>query len=316
MRILVLGGNGFIGSHLVDKLLREEHYVRVFDRNKKYCREALSDVDYYIGEFGNRGLLSEALENIDVVIHLISSSLPKTSNDDPVFDIQSNVIETLYLLEQCVQKKIKKVIFMSSGGTIYGYPQTLPVEESHQTNPICSYGIAKLAIEKYLYLFKKLYGLDYVILRASNPFGARQNPFGIQGAISVFLGKIQQDKLIEIWGDGSAVRDYIYVEDLVDAIYLAIDYQKSCRIFNIGMGKGYSLIELLFIIKKITEKDVEVSYSNARSCDVSKIYLDITRSQEELNWKPSTSLETGIKYTWDFIRSLGNHIKEDIVNLD
>jgi UDP-glucose 4-epimerase len=304
VRILVLGGNGFIGSHLVDKLLRENHYVRVFDRNEEHYRKALANVDYFTGEFGNRGLLSEALDGIDIVIHMISSTLPKTSNDDPAFDIQSNVVDSLFLLEQCVAKKIKKIIFISSGGTIYGYPQSLPVKEDHQTNPICSYGIGKLTIEKYLYLFKELYDLDYVILRPSNPYGSRQNPFGIQGVISVFIGKILRNETIEIWGDGSVVRDYIYVADLVEAIYLTISCESSYRLFNVGMGKGYSLMELLSVIKNISGCDIKISNTPTRACDVPKIYLDITRATEELNWTPSTSIETGIKYTWDFIKNI------------
>src|ERR1039457_2766221 len=134
MKVLVLGGNGFIGSHLVDKLLREGHSVRVFDKNEERYRESLPSVDVHLAEFGNRGLLSDAVNGIDVVVHLISTTLPKTSNDDPVFDVQSNVIETLFLLEQCVANKIKKIIFTSSGGTVYGVPQSVPVLEESQTN--------------------------------------------------------------------------------------------------------------------------------------------------------------------------------------
>lgn len=304
IRILVLGGNGFIGSHLVDRLLRENHYVRVFDRNGEDYRKPLPGVDYCTGEFGNRTLLSKALDGIDVVVHLISSSLPKTSNDDPAFDIQSNVIESLYLLEQCVAKKIRKIIFLSSGGTVYGYPKSLPVKEDHQTDPICSYGIGKLTIEKYLYLFKELYNLDYTVLRPSNPFGSRQNPFGIQGAISVFIGKILRNETIEIWGDGSIVRDYIYVENLIDAIYLSINCQTPCHIFNIGTGKGHSINEILTVLENLAGGNIKVSYSHTRAFDIPQIYLDITRASEELGWKPETSFEAGVKCTWDFIKGV------------
>jgi len=304
MKILVLGGNGFIGSHLVDKLLFEGHFVRVFDKNDEHYRMALPDVDYHIGEFGNRGLLSDALEGIDVVVHLISTTLPKTSNDDPVFDIQSNVIESLFLLEQCVAKNIKKIIFTSSGGTIYGIPQTLPVPEENQTNPICSYGIGKLTIEKYLHLFKQLHNLNYVIIRPSNPFGTRQNPFGIQGVIPVFLGKIIRNEPIQIWGNGNIVRDYVYIEDLVDAFYHAIIYNKTSQVYNIGSGVGHSLNDLLSIMKNVTGHDLSVKYNNSRTYDVPEIYLDITRANKELNWEPHTSLEQGIQNTWDFISNL------------
>jgi len=307
MKILVLGGNGFIGSHLVDKLLIEGHSVRVFDKNGEHYRKALHGVDYHLGEFGNRGLLSEALNGIDVVVHLISTTLPKTSNDDPVFDVQSNVVETLFLLEQCVINKIKKIIFASSGGTIYGIPQTVPVSENNPTNPICSYGISKLTIEKYLHLYKRLYDLDFVIIRPSNPFGSRQNPFGIQGVIPVFLGKIIRNEPIQIWGTGSVVRDYIYIEDLVNAFNMAIINNTASPVYNIGSGKGHSLNELLSIMKSVTQRDLSVTYTKARAYDVPEIYLDIDKASKDLNWKPLTSLEQGIRNTWNFVSQLSIH---------
>ena len=302
MNVLVLGGNGFIGSHLVDKLLIEGHSIRVFDKYEERYRPALKGVDYIFGEFGNRGLLLEALIGIDIVVHLITSTLPKTSNDDPMFDVQSNVIETLFLLEQCVVKKIKKIIFISSGGTVYGVPKSIPVSEDNQTNPICSYGICKLTIEKYLSLFKQIYNLDYTIIRPSNPFGARQNPFGIQGAIPVFLGKIFRNEPIQIWGDGNVIRDFIYVEDLANGIYNAIINKTSSQIFNIGSGFGYSLNEMLAIMKKVTNYNFSVEFKDSRNYDVPEIYLDISRAKKELDWKPTTSIEKGIIETWKFIK--------------
>lgn len=301
MNVLVLGGNGFIGSHLVDRLIRSGHSVRVFDKTEEHYRKPLSEVDYRLGEFGNRGLLLEALEAIDIVVHLISTTLPKTSNDDPVFDVQSNVIETLFLFEQCVAKGIRKIIFASSGGTIYGVPQTVPVHEESQTNPICSYGICKLTIEKYLELFRQLYNLNYTIIRPSNPFGSRQNPFGIQGAIPVFLGKILRKETIQIWGNGNIVRDFIYIEDLVDAFYSSIICNTQSNIFNVGSGKGHSLNDLLPILEIVTQRKILVNYTKARSYDVPEIYLDITRAKDELKWEPHTSIEEGIRLTWEFI---------------
>ena len=304
MKVLVLGGNGFIGSHLVDKLIGEGHFVRVFDKNKEQYRKPLDGVDYHLGEFGNRGLLSEALNGIDVVVHLISTTIPKTSNDDPVFDIQSNVIETLFLLEQCVENKIKKIIFSSSGGTIYGIPNSVPVGEENQTNPICSYGINKLTIEKYLYLFKKIHNLEYVIIRPSNPYGSRQNPFGMQGVVSVFLGKVFKNEPIQIWGNGHVIRDYVFIKDLVDAFYNAIIYDTKSQIFNVGSGEGHSINDLLTIMQNVTGSELSVTYTSSRIYDVPEIYLDITRANKELNWSPHTSLEQGIQHTWDFISKL------------
>ncbi len=304
MNMLILGGNGFIGSHLVDRLLAEGHQVRVFDKYEEHFRKPVTGVDYCIGDFGNRGMLSEALAGIDVVFHLISTTLPKTSNDDPVFDVQSNVIEAICLMEQCVANKIRKVVFISSGGAIYGNPKTLPISENSSTEPECSYGITKLTIEKYLALFNHLHGLDYVVLRPSNPYGNRQNPEGIQGAVSVFLGRAAQGKSIEIWGDGRIVRDYIFIDDLVDGIYKAASLDPFSRVFNLGSGVGHSLNDIVEVIRKVTGRDIRVSYKAKRSFDVPSIYLDICRAKQELSWMPSVSLETGIEKTWQFVKKL------------
>lgn len=304
MNILILGGNGFIGSHLVDRLLAEAHSVRVFDKYEEHYRKPVAGVEYCVGDFGNRGMLSEALTGIDIVFHLISTTLPKTSNDDPVFDVQSNVVETIFLLEQCVTKKIRKVVFISSGGAIYGNPLSLPISENCPTEPECSYGITKLAVEKYMALFNHLHGLDYVVLRPSNPYGGRQNPDGIQGAISVFLGRIAQGKSIEIWGDGQVVRDYIFIDDLIDGMYKAISVNALSRVFNLGSGIGHSLNEILDVIRKVTGKEIKVVYKAKRSFDIPSIYLDICRAKQELSWAPSVSLETGIEKTWKFVKKL------------
>lgn len=305
MNVLVLGGNGFIGSHLVDKLITEGHNVRVLDKYEERYRKPLDGVVYYIGDFGNRGILAEALTNVDIVFHLVSTSLPKTSNDDPAYDVQSNVIETLFLLEECIKNKIKKIVYSSSGGTVYGKPTSLPIAETSPTDPECSYGITKLTIEKYLSLFYQLYGLDYSIIRPSNPFGSRQNPTGIQGAISVFLGRIAQNQSIEIWGDGEVVRDYIYVEDLVDGIYKASILETNIKIFNMGSGVGYSLNEIVQCISEVCGREVKVNYTAKRTFDVPKIFLDISRAKQVLMWKPRTSLKDGIHKTWEFILTLG-----------
>ena len=304
MNCLVLGGNGFIGSHLVDRLLREGHAVRVFDKYEEHYRKPLREVDYRYGDFGNRGLLAEALTDMEIVFHLVSTTLPKTSNDDPAFDVQSNVIESIFLLQECVARKIRKVIFISSGGTVYGKPTTLPIPEESPTEPECSYGITKLTIEKYLALYNHLYGLDYTVIRPSNPYGSRQNPVSIQGAISVFLGRAAKREAIEIWGDGEVVRDYIFIDDLVDGIYKAATVGTRSRLFNLGSGAGHSLNEIVGVIRKVTGRDIRVNYTAKRSFDVPKIYLDITRAKEELSWAPVTSLETGIMSTWQFVRTL------------
>jgi UDP-glucose 4-epimerase len=304
MNCLLLGGNGFIGSHLVDRLLAEGHHLRVFDKYEERYRKPLPQVDYRFGDFGNRGLLSEALAGIDTVFHLISTSLPKTSNDDPAYDVQSNVIESLFLLEKCVELGVRKVVFISSGGTVYGRPVQLPIAENGSTDPECSYGITKLTIEKYMALYHQLYGLDYVVVRPSNPYGSRQNPLGIQGAIPVFLGKAARGEPIEIWGDGTVVRDYLYIDDLVVGICQAAYYCGAEKIFNLGSGKGYSLNELVRIIESVTGRALPVIYKESRNFDIPEIVLDVSRAKKELGWQPRMDMEAGIRVTWEFVRSL------------
>ena len=304
MKALLLGGNGFIGSHLVDRLLADGHAVRVFDKYEERYRRPLAQVDYRFGDFGNRGLLAEALQGVDIVVHLISTSLPKTSNDDPAYDVSSNVVETLFLLEQCLAQQVKKIVFVSSGGTVYGRPAKLPINEDSPTEPECSYGIVKLTIEKYLALFNHLHGLEYTVVRPSNPFGSRQNPHGIQGAVSVFLGRVAEGKPIEIWGNGEVVRDYMYIDDLVEGICRAATIAAQDRIINLGSGTGISLNDIVEVIRRVTGKAVEVMYREGRPFDVPQIYLDISRAREQLGWSPTTPFDEGIRRTWEFIQRI------------
>lgn len=304
MKILVLGGNGFIGSHLVDRLLHEGHEVRVFDRNPERYRKPLARVEYEFQDFGNRSALAKALQNVETVFHLISTTTPKTSNDDPEFDVTSNLVETISLLKLCIRAKVRKLIYLSSGGAIYGIPARLPVLEDDPKAPQSSYGITKLAIEKYIELFHRLYGLDYIIIRPSNPYGERQNPLADQGVIAVFLGKISRNEPIDIWGDGNVVKDYIYIEDLVDGIYKAAFQNAKHQIFNIGFGTGTTINSIIAVIQELTNVPMAVNYIALKNFDVPNIYLDVSRAQEELQWEPQTSLQKGISKTWNFIRQL------------
>jgi len=304
MKALLIGGNGFIGSHLIDGLAGKGWSLRVLDQGPERFRTPLPGVEYVLGDYGNPATLSLALEEMDYVFHLVSTTLPKSSNEDPRFDVTSNVIATLHLLEACVQKGIRKVVFLSSGGTVYGTPCASPIPEDHPTNPTCSYGITKLTIEKYLALFKELHGLDYVVLRPSNPYGTRQNPFGTQGAIAVFLGKARLNHPIEIWGDGQVVRDYLHIHDLVDGIIRAATTSGASPIFNLGSGRGHSLIGILDVIEKAIGRSLVVNFSPGRIFDLPTTVLDITRAERELQWRPSTSLEDGIRTTWEFVQRL------------
>jgi len=304
MRVVVVGGNGFIGSHLVDSLLVKGWQVVVYDRAPERYRPPLAGVEYCTGELGNERLLSSVLPRADVVFHLASTTIHQSSNESPVFDIQSNLIDTVRFLKICVEGQIGKVIFLSSGGTVYGIPNSLPVNEKNHTNPICSYGIVKLAIEKYLLLFKHLYGLSYMVLRPSVAYGQRQNPIGKQGAITVFLGRIAQELPITIWGDGETIRDYLHVSDLVRACLLAATSTRTNTVLNVGSGQGVSLNQLLEIIEGVVQKPFSVERLPARLFDVPKLILDTQRAGAELSWTPEVQLEEGISRTWNWIRTL------------
>ena len=298
MRFLIIGGNGFIGSHLHDNLRAKGHQVTIFDKYPELYRAPLEGGTYIWGDFGNRGAIAEALKDIDIVFHLVSTTTPQTSNEDPLFDVKSNVLESIHLLQECVAQKIRKVVFVSSGGTVYGSPSVLPVPEDSPTDPQCSYGISKLAIEKYLQLFNHLYHMDYLILRPSNPYGPRQNPKNRQGLISVMLDKISRNEAIEIWGDGEVVRDYIYIEDLVEGMALSAFVDAGTRVLNIGSGTGCSINQVILKVSEVLNVNVRVNYRPSRGFDVPAVYLDIARAKSVLSWSPATALEDGIKKTW------------------
>lgn len=296
---LVLGGSGFIGSHLVDLLLEQGGRVKSFDRPPALTESAApgssSSLEFLPGDFTSSADVAAAIEGCDYCFHLISTTLPKSSNSDPFYDVQSNVLPSIRLMELAVEERVKKIIFVSSGGTVYGVPRQTPIAESHPTEPICSYGIAKLAIEKYLALFKLLHGLDYKVLRLSNPFGERQRTESSQGAVAVFLGKALRNETIEIWGDGSVVRDYVYVGDVVRAIAAAAVSDAPETTFNIGSGRGTSLNEILGVMESLLGASIRRSYSAPRPFDVPVNVLDIALARSALGWSPSVTFELGLK---------------------
>lgn len=299
MDILVLGGNGFIGINLVQKLIKEGNNVYVYDKKYNWINKNLK-CKFIMGEFSDIDKHAQVFKNIDIVYHLISTTTPLSSNSNIKFDIESNVINTVRLLEICVNSNVRKVIFVSSGGTIYGSTKENSVNEDDKTNPICSYGISKMVIEKYLYMFNYLYGLDYQVLRISNPYGPYQNPFSGQGVIGVFLAKILNNEDIRVWGNGSVCRDYIFIDDVVEALYLSAIKTVKSKILNIGRGKGCTLNEIIDIMKKITQKDFNVIYEDRRNIDIPKNILDIAKAVNELNWEPRISIKEGIKVTSDW----------------
>ena len=307
MNCLVLGGGGFIGSHIVDTLVAAGHRVRVFEHpscNPVNLAGVAGRIELRYGDFTRPAELEPALEGIDLVLHLVGTMLPASSNIRPLYDIESNLQGTVAMLEMAVKKGVKKVVFASSGGTVYGIPETLPLTENSPTEPLSSYGIVKLAIEKYLQLFHHLHGLDYTVLRIANPYGERQNPAGAQGAVAVFLGRIKNRQPIEIWGDGEIARDYLYIGDLARAFLSACQNTHSTKLFNIGSGRPCTLNRLLDLLREVTGRPVAVDYRPARSCDVPVNYLDCDRARRELGWEPEVEFRAGLERTWRWLREL------------
>lgn len=298
MNILVLGGTGFIGSHLVDFLVAGGHEVRVFARSGEHFRAPIPGVDYRQAAFSDIPALAEAISGVDLVYHLVSTTVPATANRDPIFDIESNLVTTVRFLDLAAASGVKKLVYLSSGGTVYGVPETLPIPENHALAPICSYGIIKVAIEGYLRRFARSHGLKSVVIRPANPYGPRQGHFGVQGVVGTFLSRVKRGEALEVWGDGTTVRDYLYVKDLARFCHDA-GMSERTGTYNCGSGSGCSINRLIGIIREISGRNVAVNYHPARGFDLPEVVLDIGKSAADFGWNPQTALEEGIRLTWE-----------------
>jgi UDP-glucose 4-epimerase len=308
-KCLVLGANGFIGSHLVDALVGQGYQVRAFDRFGDRPTNFLpsDQIEPFTGDFLNRADLSEALEGIDFVFHLVSTTTPATAENDPVVDIDTNVLHTIQLLQECVSHKIKKIFFASTGGAIYGDITTdKAISEDANPQPVSPYAIGKLTIEHYLRYFNRKHGLETLTFRISNPYGERHSPINRQGVIPIFLHHIANDESILILGDGTMVRDYLYVGDVAGLIAKTFEHAKQ-TLYNMGSGQGVSLNELVEIIKKVTGREIKTEQRPKPPTFVQKVVLDTNRFKTEFNLEPKTSLEDGIKKTWDYVLKTKNH---------
>ena len=242
--------------------------------------------------------MQACLQDVEVLLHFAGSTLPAASNMDPDADVTMSLAGNVRLFRQAALSGVRKVIFPSSGGTVYGIPQTLPVSESDPTDPITSYGIVKLASEKYLALFERLHGVRFAALRFGNPYGEGQDPFQRFGVIASFLGAVVLGRPLEIWGDGKCVRDFLYVDDAIDAVFRAMDYTGPERVFNIGSGTGTSIKEVAAMVQQTTGTSARIVYKPARSSDVPAVILDTRKAEQSLGWRPTSSLPDGIQRTW------------------
>ena len=304
MNITILGAAGFIGTNLAIALAKDNH-VTVVDQHMDYfsaMKDLKLNVIYREADFTASFDYDELLENTDVLYHLISTTAPSTSNKNIAEELTANVVVTSEILEACVRKRVKKVVFISSGGTVYGKDIVCPVGEETTANPISSYGIQKLTIEKLLYLYNYLYNLDYRIIRLANPYGPYQRPNGVLGVVTTFTYKALKKEEIVVYGDGTVVRDFIYIDDAVRGILNIVQYSGEYKLFNLGQGKGTSVNQVIHTIEKVLGKKLPVKYLSGRKVDVPVNYLDINRYESACGNLNPMSLETGISKTLAFMR--------------
>lgn len=292
-KIVILGA-GFIGSNLIRSYLRNGYNIRVLDY--KPCPLEFADkVEWVQGSFLNIEDIRKAITGSNIVFHFISTTVPGDKVDEGE-ELSVDVIQTINLLKLCLEQQIERIVFISSS-SVYGQQDSMPIRETAATDPISSHGIQKLTIEKYFQLYKYEYGLDCKIMRLSNPYGIGQDLYGRQGFIAIVLGRILEDKAIQIRGDGNIVRDYIYIEDVVNACQLLANTSSENTIFNIGSGQGYSLLQIVSQIELILGREIELKYVKARNTDIPVSVLDTSLARAQLQFEPKIRLTEGIELT-------------------
>jgi UDP-glucose 4-epimerase len=312
MKILVTGGTGFIGSHLVDALIERGHKVVVVDNlftgkkeNINPPRTCSGGIKFYkidicspkIGEIFKK-------EKPEIVFHLAAQINVRKSVEDPLFDAKVNILGSLNVIQNFIRVnscpnsyKFAKFVFASTGGAIYGEAKKIPTPEDYPANPISPYGIAKLTIENYLKFYKENFGLKFISLRFSNVYGPRQDPKGEAGVVAIFINKLLKGERPTIFGDGNQTRDFIFVEDVVSACLKAMEYKGKKEIFNIGTGIETSINKLYEIISKLLKTKIKPKYAPEKPGDLKRSCLDISLAKRELKWKPKYNLEEGVKKT-------------------
>lgn len=293
---VVLGGGGFLGVNLCRRLAASGARVRAFGRRCLFQQD-LAGVEWRQGDFCDAAALEAAIASCDTVFHLVHTYMPQSADLNMAEDVRQNVMASLALLELSRKLKVKRVVFVSSGGIVYGPTAQFPTAETAATDPISAYGISKLTIEKYLHLYEHHHGLSFRVLRVANLFGPFQMPGKNQGVIAALISCALHDKEFEIWGDGTAVRDYVYVDDVVEALLLAAGDNSERRIFNIGSGEGRDLRQVISEIEANLGVKLAVRRTQGRLIDVPASVLAIDRARDVLGWRPRTPFDLGIKQT-------------------
>jgi UDP-glucose 4-epimerase len=304
MKVLVTGGAGFIGSHVVDTLISAGYEVVVVDDLSTGRLSNLNPAATFYQVDIRSPQLAEVFEKERpaYVDHHAAQMDVRRSIADPLFDAEVNVIGSINLIECSRRYDVKRLVYISTGGAVYGEPEYLPCDEAHPVNPICPYGASKHTVEHYLFMYHQNYGLDYIVLRYPNVYGPRQDPHGEAGVVAIFTGQMLAGGQVVINGDGEQQRDFVYVEDCARANLMAMTSQNANLIYNLGYGRGTTVNEIFTTLKTITGYQLPGIHGPAKVGETRQIYLDATRAQKELGWKPTVNLEEGLQRTVDYFR--------------
>ena len=305
--ILLVGGCGFLGRSLADYLHAAGETVRIFDRprNVERMRREAPWFTYHAGDLRELdATAATALRDVHSVVHLVHSTIPATSMDSVAGDAVDNIVASIRFMDVCRREGVQRFVFISSGGTVYGIPQTVPVSENAPLSPICAYGVSKLAVEKYVNLYTYSFGWEGIVVRIANPYGAYQLRGAPIGAIANFLPRTEAGDPLTVWGDGSVIRDYIYIDDVVRALHLLlVGTSVTAGTYNLGSGSGHSLRRVIELVGEVCGRMPRIKYLPERRIDVPEIVLDISKIRAELGWRPSTRLRDGIYRLWQAHKS-------------
>lgn len=302
--VLVLGGAGFIGSNLVRALVARGVRPRVLtrpSRSNANLRPLFADIELVHGDFMDEGLVRSALRGVHTVYHLITTTFPNMVLESSNYDLLSNLLPTIRMLELAREAGVKRIVYASSGGTIYGEPQQVPIDEQHPLAPKSAYGQSKLTIENYLNFYARTTPLEVSVLRLSNPYGPGQNLYGAQGLVAVAMGCALDGRPLGVFGDGSSVRDYVYIDDVIDGMLRATTAPP--QILNLSSGHGRSVNEVIAAVEAASGRTVPRLARPARAGDVAVNILDNRRAQAALGWAPRVDFETGVRRSWDALAS-------------
>jgi len=305
--IVVLGGLGFLGSHICRALVAHGYTVRIFD--KLYAlRKLVEDIETYVeiveGDMSRPDDVLASISDAEIIINLVHTTVPGSSMKDPAYDVSSNVLASVRWLARLDETKVRRLFYVSSGGTVYGNPQTQPITEDHITEPVSSYGITKLSIEKYVAMYANLFGIEHRTLRPSNVYGEGQRLNIGQGVIGVMADQALRGQPLEVWGSGQSLRDYLHIDDLVAAMMALLEYNGAHHIFNVSSGEGHSVLDIIKILRDQAGLQVEIKHTPGRGFDVDSNVLSSSRLRVETDWVPKVELETGIARTVNWLREV------------